>query len=216
MARSTAICRRARDARTMATTAPAPRPAPNRAAAASPPRCSAGWAAPCGADGRKTMHPALSVIFFTTLSGAGYGLLAWLGLSLFMLHTRADLMPMLQPLYLWGLLAGLALSAAGLLSSLAHLGRPARAWRALSQWRTSWLSREGVVETAPRSVPPACRSELARQGVSRPWDRYSYGRRLPGLQFNASPKITSPFNLPAPGRCQALYIIFRFRKAMCF
>lgn len=91
------------------------------------------------------MHPALSVIFFTTLSGAGYGLLAWLGLSLFMLHTRADLMPMLQPLYLWGLLAGLALSAAGLLSSLAHLGRPARAWRALSQWRTSWLSREGVL-----------------------------------------------------------------------
>ena len=91
------------------------------------------------------MHPALSVIFFTTLSGAGYGLLAWLGLSLFMLHTRADLMPMLQPLYLWGLLAGLALSTAGLLSSLAHLGRPARAWRALSQWRTSWLSREGVL-----------------------------------------------------------------------
>src|SRR5690606_41664294 len=94
------------------------------------------------------MHPALSVIFFTTLSGAGYGLLAWLGLSLFMLHTRADLMPMLQPLYLWGLLAGLALSAAGLLCSLAHLGRPARAWRALSQWRTSWLSREGVLALA--------------------------------------------------------------------
>ena len=91
------------------------------------------------------MHPALSVIFFTTLSGAGYGLLAWLGLSVFMLHTRADLMPMLQPLYLWGLLAGLALSTAGLLSSLAHLGRPMRAWRALGQWRTSWLSREGVL-----------------------------------------------------------------------
>ncbi len=91
------------------------------------------------------MHPALSVIFFTTLSGAGYGLMAWLGLSLFMLHTRADLMPMLQPMYLWGLLAGLVLSTAGLLSSLAHLGRPARAWRALGQWRTSWLSREGVL-----------------------------------------------------------------------
>src|SRR3546814_10774960 len=29
-----------------------------------------------------TMHPALSVIFFTTLSGAGYGLLAWLGVSI--------------------------------------------------------------------------------------------------------------------------------------
>ena len=28
--------------------------------------------------------------------------------------------------------------------------------------------------------------------------------------------ITSPFNLPAPGRCQAIYIIFRFSIAMCF
>lgn len=94
------------------------------------------------------MHPALSVIFFTTLSGAGYGLLAWLGLSLLMLHTRADLMPVLQPMYAWGLLAGLALSTVGLLSSLAHLGQPMRAWRALSQWRTSWLSREGVLALA--------------------------------------------------------------------
>ena len=94
------------------------------------------------------MHPALSVIFFTTLSGAGYGLLAWLGLSLFMTHARADLMPALQPLYLWGLAAGLALSTVGLLCSMAHLGRPGRAWRALSQWRTSWLSREGVLAMA--------------------------------------------------------------------
>ena len=28
--------------------------------------------------------------------------------------------------------------------------------------------------------------------------------------------ITSPFNLPAPGRCQTLYIIFRFSKVLCF
>ena len=28
--------------------------------------------------------------------------------------------------------------------------------------------------------------------------------------------ITPPLNLPAPGRCQALFVIFRFRKAMCF
>jgi DMSO reductase anchor subunit len=27
---------------------------------------------------------------------------------------------------------------------LLHLGQPQRAWRALSQWRSSWLSREGV------------------------------------------------------------------------
>ncbi len=38
----------------------------------------------------------------------------------------------------------LGLIAAGLLSSTGHLGRPERAWRAFSQWRSSWLSREGV------------------------------------------------------------------------
>ena len=29
-------------------------------------------------------------------------------------------------------------------------------------------------------------------------------------------KITSPLNLPAPGRCQAIYFIFRFCIALCF
>ena len=28
--------------------------------------------------------------------------------------------------------------------------------------------------------------------------------------------MTSPLNLPAPGRCQAIYIIFRFGIALCF
>ena len=41
-----------------------------------------------------------------------------------------------------------ALITAGLLSSTAHLGRPERAWRAFSQWRSSWLSREGVMAVA--------------------------------------------------------------------
>src|SRR3546814_6674503 len=35
-----------------------------------------------------------------------------------------------------------------LLVSLGHLGKPLRAWRAFSQWRTSWLSREGVMSIA--------------------------------------------------------------------
>jgi len=38
----------------------------------------------------------------------------------------------------------LAFVSAGLLSSTFHLGHPERAWRAVSQWRSSWLSREGV------------------------------------------------------------------------
>jgi DMSO reductase anchor subunit len=38
----------------------------------------------------------------------------------------------------------LGLITVGLLSSTFHLGHPERAWRAFSQWKSSWLSREGV------------------------------------------------------------------------
>jgi DMSO reductase anchor subunit len=82
------------------------------------------------------VNPALSVIFFTTSSGAGYGLLAWTALAAL---TGQSPRPLLVSIAL-----ALTLVSAGLLSSLAHLGKPQRAWRALSQWRTSWLSREGV------------------------------------------------------------------------
>lgn len=91
------------------------------------------------------MNPALSVIFFTTLSGAGFGLLAWLGISIALLHTGGNPLPALHAVQLCALMLGLALATAGLLSSLAHLGQPQRAWRALSQWRSSWLSREGLL-----------------------------------------------------------------------
>lgn len=94
------------------------------------------------------MHPALSVIFFTTLSGMGYGLLLWLGIVLALLHGDGPSAPSLRAMSVWALALGIALSSIGLLSSLAHLGKPQRAWRALSQWRTSWLSREGVLAIA--------------------------------------------------------------------
>lgn len=85
------------------------------------------------------MYPSLSVIFFTTASGAGYGLLALVGALAPFGAAPKD--------WRFGLIAlGLALAGItlGLLSSLLHLGHPERAWRALSQWRSSWLSREGV------------------------------------------------------------------------
>lgn len=87
------------------------------------------------------MHPAYSVIFFTTASGAGYGLLVWLALL-----PLAGLVPRAPGDWAgaWGHALALPLVVGGLLSSTAHLGRPERAWRAFSQWRTSWLSREGV------------------------------------------------------------------------
>jgi sulfite dehydrogenase (quinone) subunit SoeC len=89
------------------------------------------------------MHPALSVIVFTTASGAGYGLLAWIGILL-----PTGLVPGDRGFGLLALANALILITAGLLCSTAHLGHPERAWRAFSQWRTSWLSREGVASLA--------------------------------------------------------------------
>jgi sulfite dehydrogenase (quinone) subunit SoeC len=85
------------------------------------------------------MNPAYSVILFTTASGAGYGLLAWLG-AVGGAHGRASTMGFAFT----SVFIALALITTGLLSSTFHLGRPERAWRAFSQWRSSWLSREGV------------------------------------------------------------------------
>lgn len=86
------------------------------------------------------MHPAVSIIFFTTASGAGYGLLALMGL-----FGALGLLPEDRWLGGVGLVLALGLVTAGLLASTFHLGHPERAWRALSQWKTSWLSREGVM-----------------------------------------------------------------------
>ncbi len=85
------------------------------------------------------MHPAPSVILFTVLSGLGFGFLAALGAGVLQPAGWAAFL-------LWGL--GYGLSVAGLLASTFHLGRPERAWRALSQWRSSWLSREGLCALA--------------------------------------------------------------------
>jgi sulfite dehydrogenase (quinone) subunit SoeC len=86
------------------------------------------------------VNPAPSVIFFTTLSGLGYGLAFWLAVARAFGAIPADT-PWFGAISLG---VALALVSAGLLSSTAHLGHPERAWRAFSQWRTSWLSREGV------------------------------------------------------------------------
>lgn len=101
------------------------------------------------------MRPTFSIICFTVLSGIGYG--AWFllgigltigplcgprsvpdasGVTLVLCHTPFESFD--------GLLVAFASVIAGLLCSLGHLGKPQRAWRALSQWRSSWLSREGL------------------------------------------------------------------------
>lgn len=94
------------------------------------------------------MHPAYSVILFTTASGAGYGLFIWLALA----WLGGAWIPG-RPLMLAMALVALVLVTAGLLSSTFHLGHPERAWRAMSQWKSSWLSREGIAALA--TYPPA-------------------------------------------------------------
>lgn len=81
------------------------------------------------------MHPAPSVIFFTTASGLGFGLLAWLGLGL----------PGLNGWFAFVFyFIGYALAVGGLMASAFHLANPKNAVKAFSQWRSSWLSREAV------------------------------------------------------------------------
>lgn len=106
------------------------------------------------------MHPAPSIIAFTVLSGLGFGLLTWLGSGL--------LRPTGWGAFVWfGL--GYGLAGAGFAASAFHLGRPERAWRAFSQWRTSWLSREAVLGVAAllAMAPNAASSVFLGQAI--PW-----------------------------------------------
>jgi DMSO reductase anchor subunit len=91
------------------------------------------------------MHPAFSVIFLTTLIGAGQGL--FLALYTGQLYSVVEVVPVedSHSHYGVGSLIAMALLAAGLLSSFFHLGHPERGWRAAARWRTSWLSREVIV-----------------------------------------------------------------------
>ncbi|MDQ2067018.1 DmsC/YnfH family molybdoenzyme membrane anchor subunit [Xinfangfangia sp. CPCC 101601] len=85
------------------------------------------------------MNPAPSVIIFTTLSGAGFGFLAYLALGIL---TVAGW----PAFFLWAL--GYGLAVVGLLASAFHLGNPQRALLAFTQWRSSWLSREAWAAVA--------------------------------------------------------------------
>jgi len=90
------------------------------------------------------MHPAFSVIFLTTLIGAGQGLF----LALFLVESLSivEVLPVQSgAFYANGSLFALALLVGGLIASFFHLGRPERAWRSATMWRTSWLSREVIM-----------------------------------------------------------------------
>ena len=105
------------------------------------------------------MHPAPSVILFSTLSGMGLGLLAFLGAGL-TLTTG-------WPAFLWWGL-GYALAVGGLMASTFHLGNPRRALLAFTQWRSSWLSREAWTSVAALLIlAPVALSDIAGFAMPR-------------------------------------------------
>ncbi|MEJ6396985.1 dimethyl sulfoxide reductase anchor subunit family protein [Yoonia sp. 208BN28-4] len=85
------------------------------------------------------MHPAPSVIIFTTFSGLGFGLLFWLGLGV--------IVPTGWSAFIWFAMAYI-FAVGGLLASTFHLGHPERFLKAFTQWRSSWLSREAICAVA--------------------------------------------------------------------
>ena len=89
------------------------------------------------------MRPAYSIIFFTVSSGAGYGMLFILAIAALMgnLPAHAGFASL-------ALVLALAFMTLGLVASAGHLGHPARMWRAFTQVRSSWLSREAVLAVA--------------------------------------------------------------------
>lgn len=85
------------------------------------------------------MHPAPSVIIFTALSGLGFGLLTFLGFG------APSVMGWVAFVFYF---IAFSLAVGGLLASVFHLGNPKNAPKSFSQWRTSWLSREGILAIA--------------------------------------------------------------------
>ncbi len=85
------------------------------------------------------MHPSKSIIFFTVFSGTGYGIILCLSCLDFVTDIKFN-----NNFKLFLIIISFVFISSGLLSSTLHLGHPERAWRSFSQWKSSWLSREGL------------------------------------------------------------------------
>ncbi len=110
------------------------------------------------------MNPAFSVVVFTTIAGAAQGLVVALALCVLCgVRTGARFAPSVLAL-------AAAMLVIGLGASFLHLGRPERAWRAATMWRTSWLSREVIV--LPAFIGLVALWWLAlRMQAAEPWTR---------------------------------------------
>lgn len=101
------------------------------------------------------MHPAPSLILFSSLSGLGLGFSAWLSV----------LAPAGQGAF-WSFALALLLAGGGFLASTFHLLRPSRAYLSFTQWRTSWLSREAVLAVAALGLAALHAALLTLRGTS--------------------------------------------------
>ncbi|MGM0552585.1 MAG: dimethyl sulfoxide reductase anchor subunit family protein [Pseudomonadota bacterium] len=86
------------------------------------------------------MHPAFSVILFTVVSGAGYGLFILLAAF----HLAGIGPAMSHGELLAHGVASLGMITLGLVFSTGHLANKKNAWRSFMRFKTSWLSREAV------------------------------------------------------------------------
>jgi DMSO reductase anchor subunit len=114
------------------------------------------------------MRPAYSVIFLTTLIGAGQGLfVAFYAVDLAARGGWIDALP--ASLHVQACLLAFAFLSAGLAASFFHLGQPLRGWRAVTMWRTSWLSREVLVLPAFMAAVIAQAWTCAYAPQASPW-----------------------------------------------
>ncbi|WP_022705275.1 dimethyl sulfoxide reductase anchor subunit family protein [Pseudorhodobacter ferrugineus] len=116
------------------------------------------------------MHPAPSVIIFSVLSGLGFGFMCFMALGFLPLRG-------MWAFWAWGI--GYALAVGGLLAATAHLGNPQRAIKAFSQWRSSWLSREGwAAVLALLAMAPIALGDWLGFGVPFVWRGLAAGLAL--------------------------------------
>lgn len=109
------------------------------------------------------MRPPVSMVLFTTLAGAGQGLL--IALAGVQATQALGLVQAPGHFYVAGAVVVVLLSGLGLVAASFHLGRPLRAWRAAAMWRTSWLSREVIVLPAFMATTAAWGAAQALQAA---------------------------------------------------
>src|SRR5271165_2355947 len=127
------------------------------------------------------MHPALSIVFFTTASGAGFALLLLLGLG-----APLGLVPASASFGFAALAFAFLLAVAGLASSAFHLGRPERAWRAFSQWRSSWLSPRECLRVTARTIA------IARRRAKHARADRDERPTMPARRRRTAPRLQAP------------------------